>query len=116
MLKKLKTNAVLTPHPGEMARLAETNTKQVQSDRIGTALKFAQQYGVIVVLKGSRTIVARPDGRVLINTTGNEGMATAGTGDVLTGMIAGIAPRERRPVKRRAGVYLHGVAGDAAAD
>ena len=117
VLRKLKTDAVLTPHPGEMARITGTNTKQVQSDRMGTALNFAQQYGVAVVLKGSRTIVAYPDGRVLINTTGNAGMATAGTGDVLTGMIAGIAA-QGVPVgdAAAAGVYLHGLAGDAAAE
>ena len=117
VLKKLKAEAVLTPHPGEMARLTGTNTKQVQSDRIGTATAFAQQYGVTVVLKGNRTVVAYPDGRVLINTTGNAGMATAGTGDVLTGMIAGIAA-QGVPAgdAAAAGVYLHGLAGDAAAD
>ncbi len=117
MLKKLKTEAVLTPHPGEMARLMGTDTKQVQSDRIGTATGFAQKYGVTVVLKGSRTIVAYPDGWVHINTTGNAGMATAGTGDVLTGMIAGIAA-QGVPAgdAAAAGVYLHGLAGDAAAD
>jgi len=117
VLKKLKTSAVLTPHPGEMARLAGTSIKDVQSDRVGTAARFAQEYGVTVVLKGNRTVVAHADGRVFINTTGNSGMATAGTGDVLTGIITGLAaqgvPAGDAAV---AGVYLHGLAGDACAD
>lgn len=117
VLKKLKTEAVLTPHPGEMARLAGTNTKQVQSDRIGTSSEFAQKYGTVVVLKGSRTVVAYPDGRVLINTTGNAGMATAGAGDVLTGIIAGIIAQGVQAGNASAmGVCLHGIAGDAAAE
>ena len=113
VLKKLKTEAVLTPHPGEMARLAGTNTKQVQSDRIGTSSEFAQKYGTVVVLKGSKTVVAYPDGRVLINTTGNAGMATAGAGDVLTGIIAGIIARGAGRQRFGHGVCLHGIAGDA---
>ncbi len=117
VLKKLKTGAVVTPHPGEMARLSGIGIKDVQSDRIGTALKFALQYGVTVVLKGSRTVVAYPDGKVFINMTGNAGMATAGTGDVLTGVIAGIAAQGAEAgAAAVAGVYLHGLAGDAAAE
>ena len=117
VLNKLKTVAVITPHPGEMARLMGTSVKEVQSDRIGAASEFAQKYGVVVVLKGSRTIVAYPSGQVLINVTGNAGMATAGTGDVLTGIIAGIAA-QGVPISEAAaaGVCLHGVAGDAVAD
>ncbi len=117
VLKKLKADAVVTPHPGEMARLTGKSIKEVQSDRVGTALSFAQEYGVTVVLKGSRTVVASADGRVFINTTGNAGMATAGTGDVLTGIIAGLAAQGVRiGDAAAAGVYLHGLAGDAAAD
>lgn len=117
VLKKLKTKAVLTPHPGEMARLTGKSIKEVQSDRVGTARRFAEEFGVTVVLKGNRTVVALADGRLFINTTGNAGMATAGTGDVLTGVITGIAaqgvPAEDAAV---AGVYLHGLAGDACAN
>lgn len=116
ILKKLKTCAVITPHPGEMARLMQLEASGVQADRTGIAARFAKEYGVIVVLKGSRTVVAKPDGHVYVNTTGNPGMATAGTGDVLTGLIAGLiaqgAPADEASV---AGVFLHGLAGDIAA-
>lgn len=117
VLKRLKTGAVVTPHPGEMARLMGMSIKDVQADRIGNASRFASEYGVTVALKGSRTVVAYPDGKVLINMTGNAGMATAGTGDVLTGIIAGIAAQGTdADAAAAAGVYLHGLAGDAAAD
>lgn len=117
VLKKLKTSAVLTPHPGEMSRLLGIGIRDVQADRAGNASKFASEYGVTVVLKGSRTIVAYPDGKVFVNMTGNAGMATAGTGDVLTGIIAGIAAQGADAgAAAVAGVYLHGLAGDAAAD
>jgi NAD(P)H-hydrate epimerase len=117
VLKKLKAGAVVTPHPGEMARLMGIGIEDVQADRIGNASKFASEYGVTVVLKGSRTVVAYPDGKAFINMTGNAGMATAGTGDVLTGIIAGIAAQGADAgAAAAAGVYLHGLAGDAAAD
>lgn len=117
VLKRLKAGAVVTPHPGEMARLMGIGIREVQADRIGNALRFASDYGVTVVLKGSRTVVAYPDGKALINMTGNAGMATAGTGDVLTGIIAGIAAQGAGAGSAAAaGVYLHGLAGDAAAD
>ncbi|NLK88030.1 MAG: NAD(P)H-hydrate dehydratase [Clostridiaceae bacterium] len=117
VLKRLKTGAVVTPHPGEMARLMGIGIEEVQADRIGNASRFASEYGVTVVLKGSRTVVAYPDGKAFINMTGNAGMATAGTGDVLTGIIAGIAAQGADAGDAAvAGVYLHGLAGDAAAD
>ena len=117
VLNKLKANGVITPHPGEMARLTGLSIDEIQRDRIGAASSFAREYGVATVLKGSRTVVALPDGRIYINPTGNAGMATAGTGDVLTGMIAGIAA-QGVPVYDAAvaGVYLHGLAGDRAAE
>jgi len=115
IFKKLKTAAVLTPHPGEMARLTGKSISEVQEDRIGTALSFAERYGVILVLKGAGTIIASPDGSFFINTTGNPGMATGGSGDVLTGMIAGLAAQGFKPLDAAvAGVYLHGLAGDLA--
>lgn len=116
VLKRLVVNAVVTPHPGEMARLAGLSINAVQADRMGVAKRFAAEYGVTVVLKGSKTVVAQPDGRVFINPTGNAGMATAGAGDVLTGIIAGLAA-QGIPIEEAAiaGVYLHGLAGDAAA-
>lgn len=117
VLKKLRANGVVTPHPGEMARLTGLSIAEIQRDRIGAAGSFAEEYGVATVLKGSRTVVALPDGRIYINPTGNAGMATAGTGDVLAGMITGIAA-QGIPVYEAAvaGVYLHGLAGDRAAD
>jgi hydroxyethylthiazole kinase-like uncharacterized protein yjeF len=117
VLKKLKAWGVITPHPGEMARLTGLSVAEIQKDRLGIARSFAQEYGVATVLKGSRTVVALPDGRIYINPTGNAGMATAGTGDVLTGIITGLAA-QGVPVYDAAvaGVYLHGLAGDRAAD
>ena len=95
ILKRLKKAAVITPHPGEMARLTGLSADEVQKDRKGTAERFAAEHGVVTVLKGSRTVVATPDGRIFINPTGNAGMATAGTGDVLTGVITGLMAQRR---------------------
>jgi hydroxyethylthiazole kinase-like uncharacterized protein yjeF len=108
---------IITPHPGEMARLTGKTTAEVIADGIGVAREFATAYQVITVLKGSRTLIAAPDGEVYVNPTGNAGMATAGSGDVLTGLIAGlIAQRPQAPLEAViAAVYLHGLAGDIAA-
>lgn len=117
ILRKLSVNAVLTPHPGEMARLTGISIEQIQNDRIYAAKSLSQEYGTVVVLKGSKTVVALPDGRVFINPTGNSGMATAGTGDVLTGIIAGLFAQGMDLADAAvAGVYLHGLAGDYAAE
>jgi hydroxyethylthiazole kinase-like uncharacterized protein yjeF len=112
---------VLTPHPGEMARLTGKTVKEVQADRVGIARAFAKQHQCVLVLKGHRTLVALPDGTVWVNVTGNPGMATGGAGDVLTGMTAGLlaqAHAMKSPdanVKAViAAVYLHGLAGDVA--
>jgi hydroxyethylthiazole kinase-like uncharacterized protein yjeF len=107
---------VITPHPGEMARLAASTIAAVQRDRINVARTFAREHELIVVLKGHRTLIARPDGTVWVNTTGNPGMATGGTGDILTGMVAGlIAQNPERIVEAViAAVHLHGLAGDVA--
>ena len=116
ILKDLNTETVITPHPGEMARLAGMTISEVMEDRVGTATGFAAKWGVITVLKGSRTVVALPDGSYYINVTGNPGMATGGSGDVLTGIIASLAGQGMKPTDAAiAGVYLHGLAGDAAA-
>jgi len=113
VLSRCKTSVVLTPHPGEMARLCGLSTAQVQDDRIGHARDFAQQHKVHLVLKGAATVVARPDGTVFLNATGNPGMAAGGMGDVLTGLIAGlIAQRLEISLAARAAVYLHGLAAD----
>jgi NAD(P)H-hydrate epimerase len=108
---------VLTPHPGEMARLLGMSTADVQAHRVDTARDLATRLGVFVVLKGHRTVIATPGGRVHINPTGNPGMATGGTGDVLTGMIAGwLAQLGDAEQACLLAVYLHGAAGDLAAD
>jgi len=111
--------AVLTPHPGEMARLIETTIERVNANRVETASEFARGRNAYLVLKGYRTVVAAPDGSVYINPTGNPGMATGGTGDILTGMIAGILAQEHLGsfIERLClAVYLHGLAGDLAAE
>jgi NAD(P)H-hydrate epimerase len=108
---------ILTPHPGEMSRLVEKPTPDIVRNRVAIARDFASSSGVILVLKGSRTILAAPDGEVYVNPTGNAGMATGGSGDVLTGIIAGLlAQKPDDPLGAAiAAVYLHGVAGDIAA-
>lgn len=109
---------VITPHPGEMARLTGLTVAAVQRDRIHVARGFARDHNLIVVLKGHRTLVAHPHGEIWVNTTGNPGMATGGTGDMLTGMVAGlIAQDPDRGIEAvMAAVYLHGAAGDVARD
>jgi len=109
---------VITPHPGEMARLAGSTIAAVQRDRLNVARTFARDHEVIVVLKGHRTLIAHPDGTVWVNTTGNPGMATGGTGDILTGMVAGFMAQNPRQVFEAviAAVYLHGLAGDVACE
>jgi NAD(P)H-hydrate epimerase len=113
VLKKGKAPVVLTPHPGEMARLIKCSTRDVQEDRIGLSRNFSQEYGVYVVLKGARTVIAEPDGTVSVNPTGNPGMASGGAGDVLTGMIAGLTA-QGYPVSSalRFAVFAHGLIGD----
>jgi ADP-dependent NAD(P)H-hydrate dehydratase / NAD(P)H-hydrate epimerase len=105
---------VITPHPGEMARLAGCSIADVQKDRLGTARKFAREHELIVVLKGHRTLVVQPDGEAWVNTTGNPGMATGGTGDILTGMVAGMIAQHSTEAFMAvlAAVHLHGLAGD----
>ena len=108
-------DVIITPHPGEMARLVGRSVEEVQRDRIQTASGFATRHHVYVVLKGHRTVIATPDGRVFVNPTGNPGMATGGTGDVLTGMIAAwLAQLLDAEAACRLAVFLHGVAGDMA--
>src|SRR5581483_5908335 len=109
---------VITPHPGEMSLLTGLSIPEIQKDRVNVARNFAREHGVIVVLKGHRTLVAKPDGEVWVNTTGNPGMATGGTGDILTGMVAGMMAQHKNRVTEAvcAAVYLHGVAGDVACE
>jgi len=105
---------VITPHPGEMARLAGCTVADVQKDRLAVARKFAREHELIVVLKGFLTLVVQPDAEAWINTTGNPGMATGGTGDILTGMVAGMMAQHPQNAFAAvlAAVYLHGLAGD----
>ena len=108
---------VITPHPGEMARLAGMSTAEVQANRLEVTRAFAQKHGVTVVLKGARTLIAHRGGRVAVNTTGNPGMAKGGSGDVLTGMVAGLLAQFPSDAERavEVAVFLHGLAGDLAA-
>ena len=117
LLKKLDTPAVLTPHPGEMARLIESTPAAVQQNRLACAREFAVKYGVHVVLKGAATVIAHPDGSAFINPTGNPGMASGGMGDVLTGVLAGFITQGLSPeAAAHAAVYLHGAAADTLAN
>jgi ADP-dependent NAD(P)H-hydrate dehydratase / NAD(P)H-hydrate epimerase len=105
---------VITPHPGEMARLAGCSIADVQKDRLNTARNFAREHDLIVVLKGHRTLVVQPDGEAWVNTTGNPGMSTGGTGDILTGMVAAMIAQNPKNAMLAvcAAVYLHGLSGD----
>ncbi len=116
VLGEKKGPLILTPHPGEMGRLIGKTAAEIQKDRFNIAANFAETWGVILVLKGSHTLIAFPDGRVWVNKTGNPGMATAGMGDALTGVIAACIAQGSVPEDAaRLGVYLHGYAGDLAA-
>jgi hydroxyethylthiazole kinase-like uncharacterized protein yjeF len=109
---------VITPHPGEMARLLGGSIAEVQKDRLGLARRFAREHEVIVVLKGHRTLVVQPNGEAWVNMTGNPGMSTGGTGDILTGMVAGMIAQNPDAARLAvmAAVHLHGLAGDVMLD
>ena len=112
-----KEPAVLTPHPGELAALLECSADEINADRLGVARLAAESWQAVVVLKGARTVIAAPGGEAWINPTGNEGMATGGCGDVLTGVITALLGQGMAPVAAAiAGVYLHGLAGDMVAE
>lgn len=107
---------ILTPHPGEFSRLTGLTTQRIQKDRMALALQFAAQWRVTLLLKGAGTIVTNGS-RIYVNTTGNSGMATGGTGDVLTGLITALVAQGMTPFNAaQLGAYLHGLAGDLAAD
>lgn len=115
IFRKISVPYIITPHPGEMSRLTGRKIPEIQKNRIDVALSFAKMYNAVVVLKGHRTVVASPSGGIYINNTGNPGMAKAGMGDVLTGMIGSFLAQGMDVYKSaRLGVYLHGLAGDIA--
>lgn len=116
LLEQAPAARILTPHPGEMARMLGVSIAQVQADRIETVRRFCVEYRVHLALKGARSVLGSPDGRIFVNPTGNPGMATGGSGDVLTGMIGAFLARPFDPLAAlQAGCYLHGLAGDLAA-
>lgn len=116
ILRRSSTPKVLTPHPGEMARLTGEKKKTIESDRKKAAVEFTRQSNCVVLLKGHRTVVASPSGKTYINLTGSPGMATAGSGDVLTGMIAAFLGQGLSAFDAaKWGAYLHGKAGELAA-
>jgi ADP-dependent NAD(P)H-hydrate dehydratase / NAD(P)H-hydrate epimerase len=115
-LRNARTAPILTPHPGEMARLIEKDTVAVNNDRIGVARAFATEQRCYLVLKGARSVLATPDGRVFINPTGNPGMASGGMGDVLAGIVAALLAQRLSPEDAmKLAVYLHGFVGDLVA-
>lgn len=116
MLERVSVSVVLTPHPGEMARLIGASVAAVQEARVETARTFASRFNCVVVLKGHRTVIADASGACFVNPTGNSGMATGGTGDVLSGIIGGLLAQGCKARDAAlVGVYLHGMAGDIAA-
>jgi NAD(P)H-hydrate epimerase len=116
LLRKPGTDVILTPHPGEMARLAGIATAAVEADRIGIAREMAARYTVYIILKGARTVIAAPDGRVAINGSGNPGMASGGMGDVLTGVLVALLGQGYDPFPAcKLGVFMHGFAADLVA-
>jgi NAD(P)H-hydrate epimerase len=109
---RLPADTILTPHPGEMARLLDSDVETVQADRVGSAQRAAAEWKAIVVLKGANTVIAAPDGRVAVNPAASAALATAGTGDVLAGCIAGLLAQGLAPFDAAvAGVFVHGQAG-----
>ena len=117
LLEARTAPTILTPHPGEMSRLIGQPTANIQRDRQGCALAFAKDRNVILVLKGASTVIASPNGDVVVNTTGGAGLACGGTGDILTGLIGGLLAQGVSPWDSAViGVYLHGLAGDIAAE
>ena len=117
LLRKRRHGTILTPHPGEISRLLGISPAEINAGRIDVARKAARDWNVVLILKGSPTVIASPDGKVYVNSTGNSGLGSGGTGDVLTGMIAGLLAQQPTALAAAlTGVYLHGLAGDLAAE
>jgi hydroxyethylthiazole kinase-like uncharacterized protein yjeF len=111
--KRARSSLILTPHPGEMGRLLKRSAEEVQNQRLALVQSFSEQYGVTLVLKGARSLIAGPEGRLAINSSGNPGLASGGTGDVLTGLITGFLAQGLSPFDAAClGVYCHGKAAD----
>lgn len=116
-LRHLEGRAILTPHAGEMARLLDEDKERIAADPLPFAVRAAREWGAVVALKGAETHIAGPDGRVFLNRAGNVGLATSGSGDALSGIIAGLAARGAEPLQAAVwGVYLHARAGDLLAE
>ncbi len=117
ILKRAKTPIILTPHPAEISRLCGKSVTEINANRVSVAADFAQKHGVYVVLKGNETVITAPDGRANINPTGNAGMATGGSGDVLSGIMAALLAYNTDVFSTvSAAVYIHGLAGDIAVE
>ncbi len=116
LLQLMQVPKILTPHPGELGRLLDIDPKEVDRDRVALAIKYAAEWNAVLVIKGATTVIGCPDGSVYLNITGNKAMATGGSGDVLTGIIAGLAAQGVSLQEAAlTGVYLHGLAGELAA-
>jgi NAD(P)H-hydrate epimerase len=116
ILRGRNAPVILTPHPGEMARLTGRPIAEIEADRQRVAMDFAAKHGVVVVLKGHETVIASPDGGLILNHTGNPGLAKGGSGDILAGMIASFSAQGIEPVYAAAiAVFLHGLAADRTA-
>jgi NAD(P)H-hydrate epimerase len=108
---------VISPHPGEMSRLTGKSVEHIEKNRIDIALEFAAEFNLVCILKGAPSMIAEPSGQAWINSTGNDGMATAGSGDVLTGLIGGFLAQGLMDIDAAVlGCYIHGYAGDLAAE
>ncbi|MDI6794231.1 MAG: NAD(P)H-hydrate dehydratase [bacterium] len=115
ILLTARSSVIITPHPGEAGRIIKKDIAEINADRPGTAAHLAQKYQVVAVLKGAPTVIASPEGNIYLNSTGNAGLASGGTGDVLTGMIGGLLAQGLSPLDAaRTGVYLHGLSADLA--
>lgn len=117
LLEKSRDNIIVTPHPGEMARMTDMTIEEILDNPVEIAKNFAEKYRVVTILKGARTVIAVPDGDIYINVSGNSGMSTAGSGDVLTGIVTAMVAQGLSLVDAaKAGVYLHGLSGDIMAE